>query len=417
MKLLTKKAERRQAEEQRQQIVRAANYGYTVGLNTAMDIVYVSIGSALIAATIANTIVDQSYKRSILKLSQTDFNIDKTIVHMSKKMAGITGIGNDKGYKKFTKFLFECNKEGFDFWNPDVSRMVLNIGFDNYRDHIGEMGIIVSKLDGKGSDLIKKSFDQWKKYGSNVFPFGPASGWKDLLVKDYELSRNITKINVILNSIKSGTITEADVESVNTLFGLIEAEYAGSTNQMHAQSTENCAAYRNAQHFVEQICELLERVLSKLGVEFRVNRKQLRIKRIDSSVVQEIKSSRIEAVKYKKGLFNFIFGKGRTVKPPKEGEPAPKKKSKKRQDEEDDEFGDDFFDEDDEEETPEDEEKELKAAKSITDLAVGLKRAKTVSQKKRLSKNLHNLITKYCDDFKVTEEEFLNAYPEVKEVF
>lgn len=360
MKFVTKKAEKRQQEQTRQQIVSAANYGYNVGYDTAMSIVYVTIGSALISAMIANTIVDQSYKRSIMKLAKTNFNIDKTIVHMSNKMVDITNCGNsEKGFKKFTKFLFDCDRSGFEFWNPDVSKMILIIGFDNFRSKINELEIIIGKLDGKGNDTIKGVFKDWKKYGSNIFPYGSASAWKDLLVKDYEFNGKLQQIRVILNGIKSGTVKDGDIDSLNTLLGFVESEYSGAASQMAAQSTHNCAAYRNAEHFKKLIEVFLEDTIKALGVPFKENGKHLRIKRIDSSTIEVIQTARVEKMKRRPLDFLPHRGGSRTLEPPKQtGDSAakskkPSKKNKNRRDEDFDddfydEFGDDFFDDEDE---------------------------------------------------------------------
>lgn len=361
MKIVTRKAERRQQEQIKQQIVRAANYGYNTGYDTAMSIVYVTIGSALISAMIANTIADQSYKRSVMKLAKTNFNIDKTIVHMSNKMVDITNCGNsEKGFKKFTKFLFDCDKAGFEFWNPDVSKMALNIGFDNFRDKISEMSIIVGKLDGKGSKTIKDAFEDWRMYGSNIFPYGSATTWKELLVKDYEFNAKLEQIRVILNNIKSGNAKDGDVDSLNTLLGFVESEYSGAASQMAAQRTKNCAAYRNGEHFKNLIEKFLKETIEAFGIPFKENGERLRIKRIDASTVRVIKSARVK--KMKSGLRDKLPHRGsRTLEPPKpandESSTKPEKPSKKKKasqkdedlDEDfDDEFDDDFFDEEDE---------------------------------------------------------------------
>lgn len=360
MKIVTKKTERRQQEQVKQQIVRAANYGYNAGYDTAMAVVYVTIGSALISAMIANTIADQSYKKSIMKLAKTNFNIDKTIVHMSNKMVDITNAGNgEKGFKKFVKFLFACDRSGFEFWNPDVSKMILIIGFDNFRDRINELEIIIGKLDGKGKDNIKGAFADWKKYGSNIFPYGSASAWKDLLVKDYEFNGKLQQIRVILNDIKSGTVKDGDIDSLNTLLGFVESEYSGAASQMAAQSTHNCAAYRNAEHFKKLIEMFLEDTIKALGVPFKENGKHLRIKRIDSSTIEVIQTARVEKMKRRPLDFLPQRGGSRTLEPPKQtGDSAakskkPSKKNKNRRDEDFDddfydEFGDDFFDDEDE---------------------------------------------------------------------
>nr|DAT84465.1 MAG TPA: hypothetical protein [Caudoviricetes sp.] len=369
MKIVTKKAERRQQEQVKQQIVRAANYGYNTGYDTAMSIVYVTIGSALISAMISNVIADQSYKRSIMKLAKTNFNIDKTIVHMSNKMVDITNAGKtEKGFKKFVKFLFDCDRAGFEFWNPDVSRMVLIIGFDNFRDRISELGIIIGKLDGKGKKTIQDAFQLWKKCGSNVFPYGSASAWKELLIKDYELTSKLEQTKVLLNNIKSGTIQSGEVDVLNTLLGFIESEYAGAASQMSVQSTKNCAAYRNAEHFKGMIEAFFE-TLNKLGVPYKMNDKRLRIKRIDSSTIEVIQSSRVE--KIKRSPLDFLPHRGsRTLEPPKQTDsngsskkPSKKKKASQRDedlDEDfDDEFDDDFFDEEDDDFEEGDEFKEV----------------------------------------------------------
>lgn len=361
MKFVTKKAEKRQQEQVKQQIVRAANYGYSAGYDTAMSIVYVTIGSALISAMIANTIADQSYKRSVMKLAKTNFNIDKTIVHMSNKMVDITNCGNsEKGFKKFTKFLFSCDRSGFEFWNPDISKMALNIGFDNFRDKISEMSIIVGKLDGKGSKTIKDAFEDWRMYGSNIFPYGSSTTWKELLVKDYEFNAKLEQIRVILNNIKSGNAKDGDVDSLNTLLGFVESEYSGAASQMAAQRTKNCAAYRNGEHFKNLIEKFLKETIEALGIPFKENGERLRIKRIDASTVKVIKSARVK--KMKRAPLDFLPHRGsRTLEPPKqaddESSAKPKKSSKKKKasqkdedlDEDfDDEFDDDFFDEEDE---------------------------------------------------------------------
>lgn len=371
MKIVTRKAERRQQEQTRQQIVRAANYGYSAGYDTAMSIVYVTIGSALISAMIANTIADQSYKKSVMKLAKTNFNIDKTIVHMSNKMVDITNAGNgEKGFKKFVKFLFTCDRSGFEFWNPDVSKMILIIGFDNFRGRINELEIIIGKLDGKGKDTIKGAFDDWKKYGSNIFPYGSASAWKDLLVKDYEFNGKLQQIRVILNGIKSGTVKDGDIDSLNTLLGFVESEYSGAASQMAAQSTHNCAAYRNAEHFKKLIEVFLEDTIKALGVPFKENGKHLRIKRIDSSTIEVIQAARVEKMKRRPLDFLPHRGDSRTLEPPKQTDTngSPKKPSKKKKasqrdedlDEDfDDEFGDDFFDEEDDDFEEGDEFKEV----------------------------------------------------------
>lgn len=360
MKIVTRKAEKRQQEQTRQQIVRAANYGYNAGYDTAMAVVYVTIGSALISAMIANTIVDQSYKRSIMKLAKTNFNIDKTIVHMSNKMVDITNCGNsEKGFKKFTKFLFDCDRSGFEFWNPDVSKMILIIGFDNFRNKINELEIIIGKLDGKGNDTIKGAFKDWKKYGSNIFPYGSASAWKDLLVKDYEFNGKLQQIRVILNGIKSGTVKDGDIDSLNTLLGLVESEYSGAASQMAAQSTHNCAAYRNAEHFKKLIEVFLKETIEALGVPFEENGKQLRIKRIDSSTIEVIQAARVE--KMKRRPLVLPHRGSRTLEPPKQttgdngSSKKPSKKKKASQKDEDldedfdEDFDDDFFDDEDDE--------------------------------------------------------------------
>lgn len=371
MKFVTKKAEKRQQEQVKQQIVRAANYGYNTGYDTAMSIVYVTIGSALISAMIANTIADQSYKRSVMKLAKTNFNIDKTIVHMSNKMVDITNCGNiEKGFKKFTKFLFDCDKAGFEFWNPDVSKMALNIGFDNFRDKISEMSIIVGKLDGKGSKTIKDAFEDWRMYGSNIFPYGSATTWKELLVKDYEFNAKLEQIRVILNNIKSGNAKDGDVDSLNTLLGFVESEYSGAASQMAAQRTKNCAAYRNGEHFKNLIEKFLKETIEALGIPFKENGERLRIKRIDASTVKVIKSARVK--KMKRAPLDFLPRRGfRTLEPPKQADDSdeeessgkskkkPSKKKKNHRDDDfaedlDEEFDDDSFDEDEEEE-PDDE--------------------------------------------------------------
>ena len=372
MKFVTKKAERRHQEQTRQQIVRAANYGYSAGYDTAMTMVYMTVGSALISMLIANAISDQSYKKSVMKLAKTNFNIDKTIVHMSNKMVDITNCGNgDKGFKKFSKFLFECDRAGFEFWNPDVSKMALNIGFDNFRDRISEMGIIVGKLDGKGSKTIKEAFTDWKMYGSNIFPYGSATTWKELLVKDYEFNAKLEQIRVILHDIKSGNAKDGDVDSLNTLFGFVESEYSGSASQMAVQSTENCAAYRNAEHFKNLIEKFLKETIEALGIPFKENGKRLRIKRIDASDIEVIKSARVE--KMKRRPLDFLPHRGsRTLEPPKptnddsatkSKKPSKKKKNSQRDedlDEDfDDEFDDDFFDEEDDDFEEGDEFKEV----------------------------------------------------------
>ena len=357
MKFVTKKAEKRQQEQTQRQIVSAANYGYSVGYDTAMTMVYVTIGSAIISAMIANTIADQSYKRSIMKLAKTNFNIDKTIVHMSNKMVDITNCGNsEKGFKKFTKFLFDCDRSGFEFWNPDVSKMILIIGFDNFRNKINELEIIIGKLDGKGKDNIKGAFADWKKYGSNIFPYGSASAWKDLLVKDYEFNGKLQQIRVILNGIKSGTVKDGDIDSLNTLLGFVESEYSGAASQMAAQSTHNCAAYRNAEHFKKLIEVFLKETIEALGVPFKENGKQLRIKRIDSSTIEVIQSSRVE--KIKRRPLDFLPHRGsRTLEPPKQTtgdngsskKPSKKKKASQKDEDLDEDFDDDFdedFDDD-----------------------------------------------------------------------
>lgn len=365
MKIVTRKAERRQQEQTRQQIVRAANYGYSAGYDTAMSIVYVTIGSALISAMIANTIADQSYKKSVMKLAKTNFNIDKTIVHMSNKMVDITNAGNgEKGFKKFVKFLFACDRSGFEFWNPDVSKMILIIGFDNFRGRINELEIIIGKLDGKGKDTIKGAFDDWKKYGSNIFPYGSASAWKDLLVKDYEFNGKLQQIRVILNGIKSGTVKDGDIDSLNTLLGFVESEYSGAASQMTAQSTHNCAAYRNAEHFKKLIEVFLKETIEALGIPFRENGKRLRIKRIDASDIEVIKSARVE--KMKRRPLDFLPHRGsRTLEPPKPTDessakpkkPSKKKKNSQRDEDLDEDFDDDFdddFDEDFDDESDDD---------------------------------------------------------------
>lgn len=370
MKFVTKKAEKRQQEQVKQQIVRAANYGYNTGYDTAMSIVYVTIGSALISAMIANTIADQSYKRSVMKLAKTNFNIDKTIVHMSNKMVDITNCGNsEKGFKKFTKFLFDCNKAGFEFWNPDVSKMALNIGFDNFRDKISEMSIIVGKLDGKGSKTIKDAFEDWRMYGSNIFPYGSATTWKELLVKDYEFNAKLEQIRVILNNIKSGNAKDGDVDSLNTLLGFVESEYSGAASQMAAQRTKNCAAYRNGEHFKNLIENFLKETIEAFGIPFKENGKCLRIKRIDASTIEVIKSARVEKIK-RRPLGFLPHRDSRTLEPPKttnDSATEPKKPSKKkknrRDDDFDEDFDDDFFDDDffdEEDESDGDEENDFK---------------------------------------------------------
>ena len=474
MKFVTKKAEKRQQEQVKQQIVRAANYGYNAGYDTAMSIVYVTIGSALISAMIANTIADQSYKKSVMKLAKTNFNIDKTIVHMSNKMVDITNAGNgEKGFKKFVKFLFACDRSGFEFWNPDVSKMILIIGFDNFRDRINELEIIIGKLDGKGKDNIKGAFADWKKYGSNIFPYGSASAWKDLLVKDYEFNGKLQQIRVILNGIKSGTVKDGDIDSLNTLLGFVESEYSGAASQMAAQSTHNCAAYRNAEHFKKLIEVFLEDTIKALGVPFKENGKHLRIKRIDSSTIEVIQAARVEKMKRRPLDFLPHRGGSRTLEPPKQtGDSAakskkPSKKNKNRRDEDFDddfydEFGDDFFDEEDddfEEENdfkevvtpkkrpvkrpdpePEDEEPgsddtdldteddpdesneeegriTKRAYYSIVHTVKQLNMKQSVAKRNRLKQQLHNEVTSFITKYNVTKEDLFNSITGLKEVY
>ena len=469
MKIVTKKAERRQQEQTRQQIVRAANYGYSAGYDTAMTVVYVTIGSALISAMIANTIADQSYKRSVMKLAKTNFNIDKTIVHMSNKMVDITNAGNgEKGFKKFVKFLFACDRSGFDFWNPDVSKMALNIGFDNFRDKISEMEIVVGKLDGKGSKTIKEAFTDWKMYGSNIFPYGSATTWKELLVKDYEFNAKLEQIRVILHDIKSGNAKDGDVDSLNTLFGFVESEYSGSASQMAVQSTENCAAYRNAEHFKNLNEKFLKETIEALGIPFRENGKCLRIKRIDASDIEVIKSARVE--KMKRRPLDFLPHRGsRTLEPPKptnddsatkSKKPSKKKKASQKDEDFYEEFGDDFFDEEDDDDfdeendfkevvtpkkrpvkrpdpEPEDEESgsddtdldteddvdeeegriTKRAYYSIVHTVKQLNMKQSVAKRNRLKQQLHNEVTSFITKYNVTKEDLFNSITGLKEVY
>lgn len=438
MKFVTKKAEKRQQEQTQRQIVSAANYGYSVGYDTAMTMVYVTIGSAIISAMIANTIADQSYKRSIMKLAKTNFNIDKTIVHMSNKMVDITNCGNgDKGFKKFSKFLFECDRTGFEFWNPDVSKMALNIGFDNFRDRISEMSIIVGKLDGKGSKTIKDAFKDWRMYGSNIFPYGSATTWKELLVKDYEFNAKLEQIRVILNDIKSGNAKDGDVDSLNTLLGFVESEYSGAASQMAAQRTENCAAYRNGEHFKNLIEKFLKETIEAFGIPFKENGKCLRIKRIDASTVKVIKSARVK--KMKRAPLDFLPHRGsRTLEPPKQADDSDeeessgksmKKSSKKKKasqkDEDldgdfDDDFDDDFFDEDEEDEPDDDDFDEENDFKEVITPKKSKKPVKKAPMRKKPEpeqpEESEDDESEDEDDFDVDETEDLDESSDEREV-
>ena len=409
MKIITKKSEKKQQQETGRMLtdVARANYsrGYDSGLEDSLVVTGMTVGAMIISSTITTAVVNQAYKRKMLKYADNDFNLDKTFAKLVKEMNDISAKDPSKGYKDFTKFLFKYARKGFGLYNLDIAKLVLITGFDTFRDHVAEMGNLASTLTGEGSATILESYKRWYEYGTNVFPYGRAVGWKDLLSEDYKLNSDIVKFRAIVARYMSGTMTSLDVIEGNQLIDRLQSSYAGYSAQVNNQTTKNCAAYQNARHFLETILDAMNKAKSDSNVVIEFDDKALVITKFSDSSVNNApqpakpKKSPIER------QFDKIFHKDqRTMVPPQNnsGEqqtpnpapqqtpnPAPQNNS----------------------------EAEEKSEQNLLKLAAIVKKTTSKNSRRSARTNLHNAVKKHCADFNYTLDGFLNDTPEVKEVY
>ena len=407
MKIMTRKAQKTQQERQEQQIINAAQFGYSRGYNRGLGeaaiIADMTIGAAVLLSAATSTIVTQAYRRKMLKYADNNFNLDKTFAKLTNDLYSIVSKDPKKGYKEFTKFLFKHASKGFELYNQDVCKLIMIAGFDHFRDHVSEMGNLTSTLKGDGAVLIKDAYDTWLDHGVNVFPFGPSAGWKGLLAEDYAIAADLNKFNAIVNKYLCGAMQKIDVIEGNQIIVRLQTQYATHATEMNAQNTMQCAEYCNAHHFGKMITEGLVKICRNANITIDYNETALVVTQFTDANIGGSPIVIEKRVGFVERQFNKLFHKDgqRTMVPPQNStaaQPTPQAAPATPAQPQYDSAAEDAS------------EQNLKA------LARAVAQTKTRNDRKAARNKLSVAIDKHCNTYGYSRTEFVNQMPELKGV-